>query len=158
MGAAVAETTPRVRRLERLSAMIQRRLDQEVASLARARQHRARASEAVESAAARLKQAASMASDALATGLQAEQWSALFSWQDSLRAELEAATAREEECRRNEAEARTRVLIAHEDLHRMNTLIKRLESAERLDRNRRERRAEDDVYAALASPASRLER
>jgi flagellar export protein FliJ len=156
MEAVVSSNHGRVKRLQRLASIIQRKLDLEVAALARARQQQSAAQHRIQAIATQLEEAIRTATDELAPGQAAEQWRVLFGWQESLRASAQAAAEHEQQCKREVEAARSRVLIAREELHRMDSLIQRVIAAHRAEEARRDRRREDETYAALASPARGL--
>jgi len=154
-GVAMSVHDNRKRRLAKLASLIRRKLDREVSSLARAQQSFCEAVAAEDAMKQQQHVARHNARAKLAAGAQADQWQTEHAWQAKLQAWIDAASARVAKREADVAEARTRVLVAHEDLQRMNALIKRVDGARRVEALRQERKAEDDTYAALASPGPR---
>jgi flagellar biosynthesis chaperone FliJ len=148
---SVASHDKRKKRLERLADLIRRKLDSEVALLAQAQQAWVDSVTCVQSAVQQHGVAVQAARAKLAAGAEASQWQAEHAWEESLAACVLSARERSEQRAGELKTARTRVLVAHEDLQRMNALIKRVETSRRAELSRRERAAEDDMYAALAS-------
>jgi flagellar export protein FliJ len=147
----------RVRRLQRFAGLIQRKLDQEVAALARARQAHQESTQELQQAMQQWREGMQAGNAKLAAGAEADTWNAELAWQERLRNLVADAAARVEQRREDVTAARSRVLLAREDLSRMETLIQRLETTRRKEEVRLERRAEDDIYAAMGAPALRAE-
>ncbi|MBI5537745.1 MAG: flagellar FliJ family protein [Deltaproteobacteria bacterium] len=141
----------RLRRLQRLSELIRRKLDQAVAALAQAQRAQQEARDALASVTQQFHDAIEEASTALGNGAHAEQWRIRHAWQETLRTRVQAASALLEARGGEVVEARTRVLVANEDLQKLNALIQRVRACQQLEDNRLERRAEDATYAALAA-------
>ena len=153
MEAAVSLNSQRLKRLQRLAALIQRKLDAEAAVLASARRAHRDAQRELQAITDQLEGAVrtraryagsrprgrTVAHPVLVAGIASRR---------------RAGCNLRETARQQEVEvARTRVLVAREELNRMNSLVERILATNRIEAARRDRRIEDDMYAALAAPA-----
>ena len=147
----------RIRRLVRIEALIQRKLDREAAALAAAQEQLRNTQAAIETLTTRVLDARQQGHNRLIKGADAEQWKLEHDWQQSLGAELQGMQRQLVVRRETVDSARARVLVAHEDMQKMETLLKRLRSSQRTEDNRQQRKVEDDAYAALAATARKSE-
>jgi flagellar export protein FliJ len=145
----------RLRRLQRLSELIRRKLDSAVAALAAAQQAHMEAKDALASIKHQLQEAIQTRCSELSAGAQAEQFRIRHAWQETLQTRALTASGLVETRAKQVVEARTVVLIANEDLQKLNSLIHRVQEYQQIESNRLERKAEDATYAALAALAPR---
>ena len=145
----------RIARIARLAGIIQVKLDHEVAALSAAQQREQAALVHHEQSLRTLAEAHRSAQAKLATGVAAEQWRIQHAWIETLSVAVRDAVSHLEQRRKAVEQARTRVLAARDDLHRIEALLKRMRATQRAEDTRLERKAEDDAYAALAALPSR---
>jgi flagellar export protein FliJ len=147
----------RARRFSRLAELRKRELDKEAAALARAREKEQAARAKLEEANAHARDALS-ARESLSKGpATASDWSAHEAWLAAQRKKAERASDQRVECARAVEVARESVVKVRVRVRGMETLVERVEAAQREALAQADRKIEDEIASqvVLSGPSSR---
>lgn len=147
----------RTRRFSRLAELRQRELDKEAAVLARAREKEQAARAKLEEAEALAREALS-ARESLSKGpASASDWAAQEAWLVAQRKKAERASDQRIECARAVEAARESVVKVRVRVRGMETLVERVQAAEREAVAQADRKLEDEIanQVVLSGPSSR---
>jgi flagellar export protein FliJ len=147
----------RTRRFSRLAELRKRELDKEAAVLARAREKEQAARVKLEEAEAHAREALS-ARESLSKGpASASDWAAHEAWLAAQRKKAERASDQRIECARAVEVARESVVKVRVRVRGMETLVERVEAAQREALAQADRKVEDEIagQVVLSGPSSR---
>jgi flagellar export protein FliJ len=147
----------RTRRFSRLAELRKRELDKEAAVLARAREKEQAARVKLEEAEAHAREALS-ARESLSKGpASASDWAAHEAWLAAQRKKAERASDQRIECARAVDVARESVVKVRGRVRGMETLVERVEAAQREALAQADRKVEDEIagQVVLSGPSSR---